>query len=93
MALPQDEWRERAYCRLNVVPNEAFFIDGDGGRPDPRGMKACGLCVVRTECLAAGKRDRMYGLWGGQVLREGIPLTIERQRRREAEQRRLRVVV
>ena len=47
----------------------------------------CGLCPVRDECLAGAlERGEPWGVWGGQLLRDGAVIAHKRGRGRPRKQ-------
>lgn len=60
-------WQEEGACR-GVDPEVFFPISDDDAW---RAKDICGVCSVRSECLAWSleKRER-YGVWGGVTERE-----------------------
>lgn len=55
-----DEWRERAACRLPGAP-DMHPVDGPGVE---LAIAWCLGCPVQADCYEAGLREP-YGVWGG----------------------------
>lgn len=65
-ALTSWNWRTAARCR--AADAEELFVRGAEQR-QARGF--CGVCPVRTECLAHALDERVeFGIWGGMTERE-----------------------
>ena len=57
---------------------ELFFADDDATVAQAK--EVCGTCPVRNKCLTAAlSRQEPCGVWGGQLLEDGV--IIERKRR------------
>jgi hypothetical protein len=69
-----------------VSLSELFFSDEI---PDIRAAKAiCGTCDLAAECLdGALERREPWGVWGGQLFREGKVLPVKRPRGRPPKDR------
>jgi WhiB family redox-sensing transcriptional regulator len=60
-------WAAFGSCR-GADPD--LFFPGSDGEPD-EGLKICGGCPVREECLTWALDTRIaYGIWGGMTERE-----------------------
>ena len=60
-------WQETGACR-GVEPEVFFPISDDEAW---RAKEICGVCNVRSECLAFSLENReRYGVWGGVTERE-----------------------
>lgn len=73
------DWQRKGLCRSDP----GLFDDPDHRHPGSaerkRLLKAvtiCTGCPVREECLAFGKRNRYFGVFGGQLLRGGITVPL-----------------
>ena len=59
-----------------------------------RAKAICSKCGLATECLnGALERVEVYGVWGGQLLVDGVVVAVKRGRGRPPKQPRLPVVV
>ena len=62
----------------HVADPELFFSDSDQGIAEAKAL--CGGCPVRNKCLdGALSRLEPCGVWGGQLIEDGV--IIERKRR------------
>jgi WhiB family redox-sensing transcriptional regulator len=60
-------WQEEGSCR-GVDPEVFFPISDDDAW---RAKEICGVCHVRSDCLAFSLQNReRYGVWGGVTERE-----------------------
>ena len=60
-------WQEEGSCR-GVDPEVFFPISDDEAW---RAKEICGMCAVRSDCLAFSLQNReRYGVWGGVTERE-----------------------
>ncbi len=59
-----------------------------------RAKAICSKCGLATECLnGALERVEVYGVWGGELLVDGVVVAVKRGRGRPPKQPRLPVVV
>jgi hypothetical protein len=70
-------WQEEAACR--DAPVEPFFPHPHYSEPFQSARLAparswCDRCPVLAECHAEGVATRSHGVWGGVLLRFGIPV-------------------
>lgn len=62
----------------HVADPELFFSETDQGIAEAKAL--CGRCPVRNKCLeGALSRQEPCGVWGGQLIEDGV--IIERKRR------------
>jgi WhiB family redox-sensing transcriptional regulator len=67
-----------AVLPCHVADPELFFSDSDQGIAEAKAL--CGGCPVRNKCLdGALSRLEPCGVWGGQLIEDGV--IIERKRR------------
>jgi WhiB family transcriptional regulator, redox-sensing transcriptional regulator len=67
LAVPSDQWQDRALCAQ--TDPEAFFPEKGGSTREAK--KICLGCEVRHECLEyALAHDERFGIWGGLSERE-----------------------
>jgi WhiB family redox-sensing transcriptional regulator len=60
---------------------ELFFAESPGDVELAKTL--CGTCPVRTECLASAiERREPWGVWGGQLLLQGVVIPRKRPRGR-----------
>ncbi len=61
-----EDWSTLSRCR-SADPDSLFVL----GAEQNRAKTLCGLCPVRTECLADALDNRVeFGVWGGMTERE-----------------------
>ena len=76
-----DDWRDRAECKDDPIPDLWFVPPGD--RHGIAAAKAiCRRCPVAAECLAEAMADpSIVGVWGGtsEVERAKLRVTMPRQ--------------
>lgn len=63
----REDWRDDALCAQTAHGDDFFPEKGPGGVAQGNYAKAiCGLCQVRTDCLAFALRTgEQHGIWGG----------------------------
>ena len=72
---PPGEWTIDAACA------DPQYVWAANAWTDPTTVNAaalpiaiCGTCPVAHECLHYGKSIDAYGVWGGKLLRNGMPI-------------------
>tara|TARA_B100000929_G_C15460857_1_gene404435 strand:+ start:421 stop:759 length:339 start_codon:yes stop_codon:yes gene_type:complete len=74
-------WRREAACERLGVPTGVFFSDDIGDIVQAKNI--CADCPVLESCLeGAIHRREPWGVWGGQLFRNGHILTNKRRRGR-----------
>ncbi len=79
-----DTWHEEAQPRRPMPcqgETELWFSE----RPQEleRAKAMCRLCPVRAACLAGAlERGEPHGVWGGEILQNGVVIAIKRARGR-----------
>lgn len=69
---PPGRWTSDANCRR--YPGYAdFFTDVADFEEADLALSICAACPVRAACLSYGERLRASGVWGGELLRSGLP--------------------
>lgn len=70
-------WAAHARCRGDDA--NALFFDGPNERPETRAARECFVvteycwaCPVVVECRDYARRNREYGIWGGETEEERI---------------------
>jgi len=64
----QLDWQERAVCKGQTQ----LFFARKAERPEARARREkkagrlCSVCPVQTECREYGRRNHLYGFWGGE---------------------------
>jgi len=77
----RETWRQQAACERLGVPTSAFFSEDLG--EITLAKNTCAECPVMEECLeGAIRRREPWGVWGGQLFRNGHILTTKRRRGR-----------
>ena len=82
-ALENEEeiWRQDAACTRLGVPTGIFFSEDLGDIAQAKSI--CAECPVLAPCLeAAIERREPWGVWGGQLFRNGHLLATKRRRGR-----------
>jgi hypothetical protein len=72
LAPPPGAWTSRGSCVEFSAAADAF-TDARTALDGATAIKICAHCPVTDECLDYGHESRGYGVWGGMVLRDGIP--------------------
>lgn len=73
-----ETWNWRTAARCQVGDAEGLFVRG---RHQQEARRFCGVCPVRTECLAHALDNRVErGVWGGMTERQRRALLRERPR-------------
>jgi hypothetical protein len=75
-----DDWADRAACKGYPIE---FFFGGPGRNHDlEKGKKICARCPVARECReeaeSFGGMYETWGLWGGEIYRDGV-ITVDRK--------------
>ena len=82
--LGDDEVRGSAYPRCsdgNGTLSHLFFSDEEIELA--RAKAICGRCGLRERCLdGAVERQEPYGVWGGKLVLDGVPVEMKRGRGR-----------
>tara|TARA_B100000686_G_C16726129_1_gene937887 strand:+ start:138 stop:473 length:336 start_codon:yes stop_codon:yes gene_type:complete len=79
----KEVWQENSACIRLGVSTEIFFSEDLGDIAQAK--RICADCPVLGPCLeAAIRRQEPWGVWGGQLLRNGRILTTKRRRGRPA---------
>ena len=74
-------WRLDAECERLGVPTRVFFSDHIGDISQAK--RICTQCSVLVPCLeGAIDRRETWGVWGGQIFRNGKMLSTKRRRGR-----------
>lgn len=74
-------WRQDAACSRLGVSLDVFFSEDLGDIAQAKGI--CAECPVLAPCLeAAIERREPWGVWGGQLFRNGHLLATKRRRGR-----------
>ena len=77
----EESWRQDAACTRLGVPTGIFFSEDLGDIARAKGI--CTECPVLAPCLeAAVERREPWGVWGGQMFRNGHLLATKRRRGR-----------
>ena len=77
----EEIWRRDATCTRLGVPTGIFFSEDLGDIAQAKGI--CAECPVLAPCLeAAIERREPWGVWGGQLFRNGHLLATKRRRGR-----------
>jgi len=76
-----ETWRADAECERLGVPTHVFFSDDLGDIAQAK--RICADCPVLESCLeGAMNRREPWGVWGGQLFRNGHILANKRRRGR-----------
>ena len=77
----EEIWRQDAACARLGVPPGIFFSEDLGDIAQAK--RICAECPVLAPCLeAAIERREPWGVWGGQLFRNGHLLATKRRRGR-----------
>jgi len=77
----EEIWRQDAACARLGVPTGIFFSEDLGDIAQAK--RICAECPVLAPCLkAAIERREPWGVWGGQLFRNGHLLATKRRRGR-----------
>ena len=77
----EEIWRQDAACARLGVPTGSFLSEDLGDIAQAKGI--CAECPVLAPCLeAAIERREPWGVWGGQLFRNGHLLATKRRRGR-----------
>ena len=77
----RETWRQQAACERLGVPTAVFFSDDIGDIVQAKNI--CAECPVLESCLeGAIHRREPWGVWGGQLFRNGPILATKRRRGR-----------
>ncbi len=77
----EEIWRQDSACARLGVPTGIFFSEDLGDIA--RAKRICAECPVLAPCLeAAIERREPWGVWGGQLFRNGHLLATKRRRGR-----------
>tara|TARA_B110000438_G_scaffold162562_1_gene155721 strand:- start:670 stop:1026 length:357 start_codon:yes stop_codon:yes gene_type:complete len=77
----RESWRQQAACERLGVPTAVFFSDDIGDIVQAKNI--CAECPVLESCLeGAIRRREPWGVWGGQLFRNGHILATKRRRGR-----------
>lgn len=83
-----EEERGTSYARCadgHGTLSALFFSDDD--HDVARAKAICGPCGLREACLAGAiEREEPYGVWGGKLLVDGVPVEFKRRRGRPPKQ-------
>lgn len=78
----EETWRKDARCRDDTGSLVDLFFSEDLG-DIARAKDFCRGCAVREECLGAAlSRREPWGVWGGELLRNGRVVANRRRRGR-----------
>ena len=71
---PADDWADRAACKDHPT---SWFFGGPGSNQDlAKGKRVCARCPVTRECRneaeTFGGMYETWGLWGGEIYRDGV---------------------
>lgn len=81
LTLEKETWRQQAACERLGVPTRVFFSDELGDIAAAK--RLCAECPVMEPCLeGAIRRSEPWGVWGGQLFRNGHILATKRRRGR-----------
>ena len=81
LTFERETWRQQAACAQLGVPTAVFFSDDLGDITQAK--RICAECPVLESCLeGAMNRREPWGVWGGQLFRNGHILTNKRRRGR-----------
>ena len=81
LTFERETWRQQAACAQLGVPTAVFFSDDFGDIIQAK--RICADCPVLESCLeGAMNRREPWGVWGGQLFRNGHILTSKRRRGR-----------
>ena len=77
----RETWRQQAACERLGVPTRVFFSEDLG--EIALAKNTCAECPVMEDCLeGAIRRREPWGVWGGQLIRNGHILANKRRRGR-----------
>jgi WhiB family redox-sensing transcriptional regulator len=79
-----DTWHEEAQPRRRMpCQGETQLWFSDRPQELERAKAMCRLCPVRAACLAGAlERGEPHGVWGGEILQNGLVIAIKRARGR-----------
>lgn len=63
-------WQDYAACRS--MDTEWFFDDAEeDANIENASKQVCAVCLVKDICLKQGIKGKEFGIWGGEMLKDG----------------------
>lgn len=74
--MSQTPWQARAACASAPLPTSEALVGAEDYSEDVQAVIDvwCASCPVRDTCRESGEADKAWGVWGGTVLRLGVPV-------------------